>query len=336
MTTETPLLEARGVTKEFAVRKGVLGTKKTVLAVNDVSFAVAPGETYAIVGESGCGKSSLANSLLMLDPPTRGDVVFDGSVINSWRGKRITSLRAQMQVIFQDPYASLNNRRTVGKLVGEPLKVHAKNLSGREIKARVADMLERVGLTAADVGRYPFEFSGGQRQRIGVARALISNPKIVICDEPVSALDVSIQAQVLNLLKDLQKDLNLSYVFISHDLSVVNHIADRIGVMYLGRIVEEGTVEQLFSNPAHPYTRALIRSIPTGRFSDHGRYKLEGDVPSPLDIPPGCAFAGRCEFAQDRCFTENPEARVAAGVLVRCHFPLNIENNSNNEKKEEN
>jgi oligopeptide transport system ATP-binding protein len=322
MNVSVPLLEARGVTKEFSVRVGLLGRKATVRAVNDVSFTVAAGETYAIVGESGCGKSSLANALLMLDPPTRGDVLFGGDVINGWRRKAIASLRAQIQVVFQDPYASLNNRRTVGQLVGEPLRVHGGRISGREIETRVSAILERVGLSAFDAGRYPFEFSGGQRQRIGIARALISNPKIVVCDEPVSALDVSVQAQVLNLLKDLQAERNLSYIFISHNLSVVNHIADRIGVMYLGRIVEEGTVEQLFSRPAHPYTRALIRSIPTGEFTSGRRYKLEGDVPSPLHVPPGCAFAGRCEFAQDLCRQENPAPRTVGGAIVRCHFPL--------------
>jgi peptide/nickel transport system ATP-binding protein/oligopeptide transport system ATP-binding protein len=313
----TPLLEARGLSKFFPARDG----KGTVRAVNDVSLTLAEGETLGIVGESGCGKSTLARMLMRLIEPSEGQVLFRGDDLLSLTPAELRKRRRDIQIVFQDPYASLDPRMTIARIVAEPLDIHAIGSRG-ERAARVKELLSLVGLDPSAAQRYPHEFSGGQRQRIGIARAIALEPKLVVLDEPVSALDLSIQSQILNLLDDLKSRLNLSYVFISHDLSVVQHVSDKVAVMYLGRIVEEGTAEAVFGNPRHPYTQALISAVPE---IDPQKRKahmlLPGDPPNPENIPSGCAFHPRCPFAQDICRIELPPYQVTGNARARCILP---------------
>jgi len=298
--------------------------KGIVRAVDDVSFDVEAGETLGLVGESGCGKSTLGKAIMRLVPACNGLVVLDGQDITRLQGRTLKSARQTMQMIFQDPYGSLNPRHDVGTIVGQPLSV--AGWSRRDIRDRVTELMEKVGLPAEAVRRYPHEFSGGQRQRVGIARALALSPKIIICDEPVSALDVSVRAQVINLLKDLQQATGVSYLFISHDLSVVEHICDRLIVMYLGRIVESGRSEEVWQQPAHPYTQALLAAAPVAdpRFArSRTRRLLQGELPSPLDPPAGCAFSTRCPLARERCRQEKPVLRaIQSGRKVACHYDL--------------
>jgi peptide/nickel transport system ATP-binding protein/oligopeptide transport system ATP-binding protein len=297
-----PLLEVRDLHKHYPVRGGVFSrTMGTVRAVAGVSLSVHAGQTLGLVGESGCGKSTLGRTLMRLEEPTSGQVLFDGQDLAQASGEALFKLRREVQMVFQDPYSSLNPRLTVGEIVREPMLVHGLGSKAEQV-ARVRDLLATVGLGADALQRYPSEFSGGQRQRIGVARALSLNPRLVIADEPVSALDVSVQSQVLNLMVQLQRDRGLAYVFISHDLSVVEHVSDVVAIMYLGRIVEMGPVRAIFDRPAHPYTRALMQAIPAG---DPRRRRasvpLSGEAPSPMAVLPGCAFASRCPYALEAC-----------------------------------
>ena len=316
------VLEADGLKKYFPVRRGPLKrTRAEIKAVDGVSFALEPGETLCLVGESGCGKSTVGRIVLRLIEPTAGSVRLDGHDITRLDREAMRPWRKRMQIVFQDPYASLNPRLTAGRIVAEPLE-NFPDTSGPERDERVARLFERVGLRADSVAKYPFEFSGGQRQRLGLARALALNPALIVADEPVSALDVSVQAQVLNLMMDLQEDLKLAYLFISHDLGVVEHIGHRVAVMYLGRIVEIAGKEELFARPLHPYTRALLAAapIPNPRAKKE-RIVLEGDVPSPMAPPSGCHFHTRCPFAFPRCRTEAPVLRDAGGGRrFSCHL----------------
>jgi oligopeptide/dipeptide ABC transporter ATP-binding protein len=318
---QEPLLLARGLVKHFPQGKGRDGQALVVRAVDGVDLAVAPGETLALVGESGCGKSTLGRLLLRLIEPSAGSVRFDGDDLTALAPAALRRKRRAMQMIFQDPYSSLNPRMTVGQLIAEPLKLHG--LARGHERERVAELLRQVGLSEASRGRYPHEFSGGQRQRIGIARALAVEPRLIVCDEPVSALDVSIQAQVLNLLTDLQRELGLTYVFISHNLAVVRHIADRVAVMYLGQIVEIAGKDALFSSPRHPYTQALLSAIPRPQPGAAAqRIVLEGDTPNPIHPPAGCRFHTRCPHARPRCAEEPPALAADAGDshAVACHF----------------
>jgi peptide/nickel transport system ATP-binding protein len=315
------LIELEHLTKRFAVKQGVFARGKAeVHAVEDVSLAVRSGETLGIVGESGCGKSTTARLMLRLLDPTGGSIRFDGRDISRLSQRELRPLRREMQMIFQDPYSSLNPRKTVGQIVGAPFAIHGQ----KGAKTRVQELLETVGLSPEHYNRYPHEFSGGQRQRIGVARALALSPKLIVCDEPVSALDVSIQAQILNLLRTLQRDFNLTYVFISHDLSVIRQIADRIAVMYLGRVVEIGKSESIYDHPKHPYTAALLSAVPRASSSGRERIVLTGDVPSPVDPPQACVFHPRCpRFHAGHCDVEAPQLReLAPGQSAACHYPL--------------
>ncbi|KQL48937.1 dipeptide/oligopeptide/nickel ABC transporter ATP-binding protein [Brevibacillus choshinensis] len=316
------LLVVKNLKKYYPITGGVLGGEVGVVkAVDDVSFAVKRGETLGLVGESGCGKSTTGRSLLRLIEPTAGEIYFDGVNVSSLSKDDMRKMRRDMQIVFQDPFASLNPRHNIDKILEEPLIVHGIGNSA-ERKKRVLEMLEVVGLSSYHARRYPHQFSGGQRQRIGIARALMLNPKLIIADEPVSALDVSIQSQVLNLMQDLQKEMGLTYVFIAHDLSVVRHISDRVGVMYLGRIVELTTSGQLYSNPLHPYTKALLSAVPTpDPDAVRDRVILQGDVPSPANPPSGCTFHTRCPHVTDECRTIRPEFRDAGdGHFVACHL----------------
>ncbi len=319
---QNPLLEVKGLKKYFDVRGGVFSRKVgEVKAVDDVSFTVREGEILGIVGESGCGKSTLGKSILRLIEPTEGEVLFEGLDITRLSQEDLRKLRCDMQMIFQDPYASLNPRHTVEKIIGEPLLVHGMK-SVRERKERVKELLEVVGLSPYHASRYPHQFSGGQRQRIGIARALANHPKLIICDEPVSALDVSVQSQILNLMEDLRNEFNLTYIFISHDLSVVKHISDRVGVMYLGRMVELTEKDALYDNPKHPYTEALLSAVPMPDPDEkRDRIILEGDLPNPAHPPAGCAFHTRCPYAMDMCKVTRPQIKeVEDKHFVACHL----------------
>ncbi|HZG87443.1 oligopeptide/dipeptide ABC transporter ATP-binding protein [Paenibacillus sp.] len=322
-----PLLEVKGLKKHFDVTKGWVAKKRKILrAVDDVSFQVFRGETFGIVGESGCGKSTTGNVVLRLIEATDGEIRFEGEDIRKLPPARLREKRRDFQMIFQDPFSSLNPRLRVGEIIAEPLRSHDLMEGGR-LNARVAELMEIVGLSRTFVGRYPHEFSGGQRQRIGIARALALQPKLIVCDEAVSALDVSIQSQILNLLSDLQKEFDLTYIFIGHGLPAVKHISDRIAVMYLGKIVEIGAKETLFRSPRHPYTAGLLSSIPIPDPSlrqERRRIILEGDIPSPTNPPAGCKFHTRCPFAQERCKVEEPplQGEQMSGHLAACHYPL--------------
>jgi oligopeptide transport system ATP-binding protein len=304
------VLKAENLVKHYPIKAGVLRrTVGYVKAVDGVSFELYKGETLGIVGESGCGKSSLARLLMRLEEPTAGTLTFDGTDVYSQKGREMRRLRRDIQIVFQDPYTSLNPRKTVGDIVGEPFEIHTDVLPKRDRRQRVQQLLELVGLNPEHINRYPHQFSGGQRQRIGIARGLALNPKVIICDEPVSALDVSVQAQVVNLLGELQTGLGLAYIFIAHDLSVVRHISDRVGVMYLGKIVEIGDENQIYSRPTHPYTQALLSAVPMpDPTTRHSREQivLTGDVPSPANPPPACRFHTRCWKAQEICSIEEP------------------------------
>ncbi|MDO4276103.1 MAG: dipeptide ABC transporter ATP-binding protein [Eubacteriales bacterium] len=321
------LVSVKNLKKTFAANKGMFGKKKFVHAVNDVSFDIMPGETFSLVGESGCGKSTTGKLIDHLIVPDSGEIWFEGKEISRISQNEMRPLRSDIQMVFQDPYGSLNPRMKVQDLIGEPLLIHTKMSAGERLK-KVHELLEVVGLSAAHGERYPHEFSGGQRQRIGIARALTVQPKLIIADEPVSALDVSIQAQVLNLLQQLQTDFNLTYLFISHDLSVVEMISDRIGVMYLGTIVETAPKEELYRNPRHPYTRALLSAVPIpDPEKEKNRIILKGDLPSPSAPPSGCLFHTRCPHCTEKCKTERPEPKVVgAGHVVKCHYPELTEN----------
>jgi oligopeptide transport system ATP-binding protein len=327
-TTNVParelLVSVRGLKKHFPIMKGVLKRQVgLVKAVDGVTFDIHRGETLGLVGESGSGKSTTGRVLLRLDTITEGQVLFEGVDLASLGGRKLRKVRPRMQMVFQDPHACLNPRMTVGSIIGEPLREHnrAKGPAQRE---RIQELLRLVGLDPTHANRYPHEFSGGQRQRIGVARAIALNPDFIVCDEPIAALDVSIQAQVVNLLERLQDELGLTYLFISHDLSMIRHIADRVAVMYLGKIMELGDVDTLYDHPAHPYTKALLSAVPVPDpqvESNRKRIILEGDIPSPANPPPGCPFNTRCPIAEERCSAEVPEWReLQPGRWVACHF----------------
>ncbi len=323
-----PMIEVRDLVKEFPIKGSYLVRRQlgAVHAVDGISFDVMKGETFGIVGESGCGKSTTARLLLRLLEPTSGSVKFEGREIATLSSNEIKPLRREMQMIFQDPYSSLNPRRTVGSIISEPFAIHGMHEGKGERKRVVQELMDTVGLNPEHYNRYPHEFSGGQRQRIGVARALSLKPKVIVADEPVSALDVSIQAQVLNLLRDLQRDLGLTLIFIAHDLSVVRHMCDRVAVMYLGKVVELAESDQLYDHPRMPYTGALMSAVPVADpalAATKKRQLLPGDVPSPTNPPPACRFHTRCWKAQELCRTQEPELEVKdGGNIAACHFPL--------------
>ena len=322
----TPLLKVEHLHKEFPTGSGFMGgkfSKKVVSAVNDLSFENRAGETFGLVGESGFGKSTTGRAIMHLDPPTSGKVYFEGRDISKMNKKELKAMRREMQFIFQDPYASLNPRMTIGEIISEPMVIHGIGTPEERIE-RVRELLDVVGLNPEHINRYPHEFSGGQRQRVGIARSFILRPKLIICDEPVSALDVSIQAQVLNLLKDLQKQYGTAYLFIAHDLSVVQHISDRVAVMYLGKMVELSDWKSLYAEPNHPYTQALLSAVPIPDpdvQQNRKRIILAGDPPSPIDPPSGCRFHTRCPIAQAKCSEEAPEFReIGEGHFCACHY----------------
>jgi oligopeptide/dipeptide ABC transporter ATP-binding protein len=338
-----PLVRLEGVKKHFPITRGIIFQKKigAVHAVDGVDLEIFPGETLGLVGETGCGKSTLARVVMRLYDATDGRIIFDGRDITDVRGAELRELRRDMQMVFQDPYASLNPRKTIGSIIGAPFRLHG-TVPKRGIKAEVQQLMELVGLNPEHYNRYPHEFSGGQRQRIGVARSLALRPKLIVCDEPVSALDVSIQAQILNLLEDLQNEFNLTYLFIAHDLSVVKHVSDRVAVMYLGKVVEAADGPSLYSLPRHPYTGALLSAVPIADprlAQEKRRIILEGDVPSPIDPPSGCRFHPRCPRSRalakddptakhpwmERCATDDPELTAFSDTqIAACHYPLDL------------
>jgi dipeptide transport system ATP-binding protein len=323
MNAET-VLQANDLTRHYDVKQGMFGDKATVKALAGATFTLAAGKTLAVVGESGCGKSTLARLVTLIEPPTSGQLLIDGEDVTGAHGEELNRLRQEVQIVFQDPYGSLNPRKKVGTIIEEPLTINTK-LNRAERRERAETMIAKVGLRPEHYARYPHMFSGGQRQRIAVARALMLQPRILVADEPVSALDVSIQAQVLNLLMDLQDEFNLAYLFISHDLSVVRHIADSVMVMYLGRPVEHGPSDTIFTGPSHPYSRALLTSTPVVDPRLRGeKIRLKGELPSPLNPPSGCAFHKRCPFATDLCAQERPELRTFSGRQVACHHAETI------------
>jgi len=325
-----PLVRVTNLVKHFPITRGIVIQRKVgaVQAVDGVSFEIRRGETLGLVGETGCGKSTTARLITRLLEPTSGSIEFDGTDISHLKRARLKEIRREVQMIFQDPYSSLNPRKTIGSIIGEPFAIHGLLTEKGERKREVQRLMETVGLNPEHYNRYPHEFSGGQRQRIGVARAIALEPKLLIADEPVSALDVSIQAQVLNLLRDLQRRLGLTIVFIAHDLSVVRHMCDRVAVMYLGRIVELGPAEELYDFPRHPYTGALLAAVPHADPARHGEQRrlLGGDVPSPANPPSACRFHTRCPKAQPLCSQQDPPLEdKGTGTLVACHFPLSRE-----------
>ena len=317
------ILEVKNLCKYFPVNKGMFTQKSFVKAVDDVSFTIRRGETLGLVGESGCGKTTTGRTILKLYEPTSGEIIFNGEDITKFSEKKMVSLRKNMQMIFQDPYASLNPRMTVGDIIGEAIDIHGL-YKGEERIERIRYLLDRVGLNGSHINRYAHEFSGGQRQRIGIARALAVQPDFIVCDEPISALDVSIQAQVINMLEELQEEFGLTYLFIAHDLSMVKHISTHIGVMYLGKMVEKGPADDVYLKPKHPYTQALLSSVPIPDpeiAKSNKRIVLEGDIPSPIDPPAGCRFKGRCKHAMPICGEVDPELKeVEPGHFVSCHL----------------
>jgi len=323
MSEKQKLVEIKELVKHFPLKKKWFSEQETVKAVSGVTLDIYKGETLGLVGESGCGKSTLGRCLIRLIEPTSGEVIFKGDNILEYSSRKLRTTRRQMQIIFQDPYASLNPRMTIGNIIGEPLTIHNLVKTKNEKQEQVVSLLEEVGMRADMINRYPHEFSGGQRQRVGIARAIALKPEFIVCDEPVSALDVSIQAQVINLLCDLQKKFNLTYLFIAHDLNVVEYISDRVAVMYLGEIVELARSEDLYKDPKHPYTQALLSAIPIpDPKTKQKRIVLKGDVPSPIHPPPGCPFHTRCHYnIVDRCKTEHPKLRqIGEGHFVSCHL----------------
>lgn len=331
MNADNKLLSVNNVVKHFDISGGFLDQlrfkkgrisleKTTVKAVNDVSFFVKKSEVLGVVGESGCGKSTIARVIMGLYPPNSGKIYYDGKRIDNLTHKQMLPFRKKMQMIFQDPYASLNPRKTVQQTLEEPLRFHHPESSNKEIKDKIEQVMEQVGVDPAWIKRYPHEFSGGQRQRISIARGLILDPEFIVADEPVSALDVSIQAQILNLLMKAGRERNLTYLFITHDLSVVRHISTRVAVMYLGTLCELGTAEVLFANPRHPYTKSLLSAIPVVGEKRAKHIKLKGEVPTPVELPTGCVFHGRCVYADERCRTEIPALQtLVSGTSVACH-----------------
>ena len=319
---ETPILKVEGLKTYFPVGGGLFGKKQVVKAVNDVSFEVMEHETFGLVGESGCGKSTLGRTLVKIYEPTEGKIEFMGKDITKLNGSEMQDFRRNVQMIFQDPYASLNPRMTVGEIIREPMEIHNIG-TPKERDEKVASLLETVGLKPDHVRRSPHEFSGGQRQRISIARTLALDPKFIVCDEPISALDVSIQAQIINLLERIQRERGISYLFIAHDLGAVKHISNRIGAMYLGSLVEIGSSDDLYHHPLHPYTQALLASIPIPdpkRMRERKKEEINGEIPSPLDIPSGCPFRTRCPYATERCAQEKPQLRQVGNSKVACHL----------------
>lgn len=324
MSKNNTLIDIKNLKMYFPVKKGMFNkTVNHVKAVDDISFAINKGETLGLVGESGCGKTTTGRTIIKLYEPTDGQIIYDGVDIAKLDSKSMLPYRKKMQMIFQDPYASLDARMTVGDIIGEAIDIH-KLMAGKERLERVQYLLDRVGLNSEHANRYPHEFSGGQRQRIGIARALAVEPDFIICDEPISALDVSIQAQVVNMLEDLQKDLGLTYLFIAHDLSMVKHISNRVGVMYLGKMVELAESNELYTKPLHPYTQALLSAIPVpdpDETASKERIVLEGEIPSPIDPPSGCRFRNRCRYATAKCAEVIPELKdLGGGHQVACHL----------------
>lgn len=320
---EKTLLEVKGLKKYFPIKKAFLKKQSYLKAVDDISFTLKDGETLGLVGESGCGKTTAGRTIIRLYSPTAGQIIYEGTDIAKLKEENIIQFRKKIQMIFQDPYASLDGRMTVGDIIGEAMDIH-KLYRGGEKKDKIEELLTMVGLNRSYINRYAHEFSGGQRQRIGIARALAVDPKFVICDEPISALDVSIQAQVVNMLEELQEKLGLTYLFIAHDLSMVKHISDRIGVMYLGKFAELGESNEIYTNPLHPYTQALLSSIPIPDplgTRKRERIVLHGEIPSPIDPPSGCRFRGRCKYAKDICSKEEPEMKdIGNNHFVACHL----------------
>ena len=321
-TVAEPFVSVQNLKTYFDVTRGLFEAKQIVKAVDDVSFDIYPGETLGLVGESGCGKSSLGRTIVKINKPSGGRVLINGGDITRLGGEKLKAFRREVQMIFQDPYASLNPRMTVGEIIREPMHIHGIYPSRAAQDARVVELLKIVGLKPDHIRRYPHEFSGGQRQRISIARTLALNPKFIICDEPISALDVSIQAQIINLLKMIQRELNIAYLFIAHDIGMVKHISDRIGVMYLGRLVEIGASDDIYFHPMHPYTQALISAIPIpdpAYGKTRKRMLLTGELPAPLNTPPGCPFRTRCPHAFESCGNEMPPMKDVGGRLIACY-----------------